>query len=136
MYKRGIVSLSIFSLLIFLFIGLLLFNYYFYKDSTKDVEILNIESKLDKSLSKFRKEIIELTLINDSYLTYNDLGSDEEFMFYVSDSVVIGKSILDNNYVESQISLYGINFCDTVSFSPRVDTKFYYNGICVSHINS
>lgn len=133
--KKGIVSISLFSLIVFILFGLLVSSYFYYEQKQDEILIAHKKIELSNSLNSFKSNLIEISYKTDSYINYSNELDSTEIFFEVEDSTIIAKRIYKEEYIIIQSSLYGILFCDTYKIYPADFSRFYYDGNCIEVLN-
>lgn len=130
--RKGVASLTTFSLIIVLFILVFLFVYSIYNSQKSESEILKAELENVNAVLSLRNQIRDMVMHNNSNLTYNNTFEDDDIQIILQDDVMIARQDLRNKRVEENISSVGISFCSTYTIYPSAEVKFQFGGSCVS----
>lgn len=130
--KKGIVTLTMFSLIIISVLFILLFSYYFYdyvKDeglnAKKDQEVLN-------SITSFRSELLTLIPYNNSNITYSNNLDSVDLQIYLAETSITGTGDTGKKILTEEISTLGYTFCSSYVITPQINSTLVYNGSCIS----
>lgn len=133
--KKAIVSLTSYIMILFLLVLIMIFSYNFYSDyrlkaltKIEEMEVLN-------SALMFRESMLNVVIYSNSNLTYLNKYDLEEIQIYLDGRRIIAKMSSGLLDVNSNISSLGVPFCSNYSFSPVLETKFNFNGTCVSKLS-
>ena len=132
--KKAIVSFNTFVLILLIALILFFASYDFYNESKISANDLIYERENVISLISFRAALISVLSYNSSNLTYENTYDSENIEIYFSNNSLRAERKTDFRIVETNITLLGINFCQAINFSPVAETKFYFNGTCVSKL--
>ncbi len=133
--KRGVVSITTFSLVILLAFSIYLFSSWYYYSYKTDYVVEIKKEELLNSVSTYRSDMLNLVLNQGSNLTYENNLDSLETTIYLDNMTITGKQVYNNDYIVVNISTLGFQFCSNYSFYPRVATVFEYDGTCVSKVS-
>jgi hypothetical protein len=132
--KSGFVSITTFSISIFITIALLAFSYNFYENSKTQSEQSISKTEILNSITSFRTQVLSIQNLKNSTLYYNSKLDSKQIEIQITSNQISG-SIISNSIllIKSIPSL--IQSCEDYTFSPASKTTFYYNGTCISKLN-
>ena len=132
--KSAFVSITTFTLSIFITIGLLTFSYGFY-EKAKENSIENTQTtQLLNSITSFRTQILSIQNLKNSTLIYNSkLDSKNIEIDLISNQIDGYLTTKLDLHVNSIPSL--VTFCNNYTFYPSAKTTFLNNGTCISKLN-
>ena len=133
--KRGIVSLTTFSLLIVVMVLVIIFSYNYYSTSKDKFELKIKKEEVLNSVISFRSSLIDLNALNNSYINYTNSIDDLNIEIILRDKIISGNLLFNENNIQINISSLSILFCDTYTFNPKVTNTFYNNDTCIVKIN-
>lgn len=129
--KKGIISLNLFVLLLFLFIIILGFSYFYkgYIQSEHNYDI--VYSEVVNSGLSLRSFFVELIIFENETMTYFFEYDDPEITIFLNDSSILVSKEFENELIEKEFNLYGISFCSSSYISPLNRNNFTFNGTCI-----
>lgn len=135
-FKRGTASLATFSLILSLLFVIFVFSYLFQSELKQNIEIENKKLEQLNSALSFRSQVIQLINLNESStITYSNLLDPSDMKLYLGNSEIT--AISENDIFNSiNISVFGINFCDSYNFTPKFEEEFLFNGSCIKMITT
>lgn len=134
--KKGVVSITTFSLFVLILFLVLTFSYGYYTYAKGNYEVLVKEQEIQNSVGKFKSQILNSVLYNNSEISYSDNFVDENLILYLNNNKIEAQLIYVNSKIVKNYSTYGIQFCNQYNISPIIENKFIYNNSCLQLITS
>ena len=133
--KKGISSLTTYSLLLILLLAILLFSYGYYSFSKSEAELQVLETENLNSLLQFRSDLISLTMFNSSQLFYQNSIDPQTIVISVIGNELVASQDIRNERVEYSIKSLTFPFCESFSFSPFQGVFLQFNGSCIQRVS-
>jgi hypothetical protein len=132
--KSGFVSITTFTISIFVTITLLAFSYNFYENSKTQSEQSIFQTEILNSITSFRTQVLSIQNLKNSTLYYNSKLDSKQIKIQITSNQITG-SIISNSILHTKSIPSLIQFCEDYTFYPASKTTFNYNGTCISKLN-
>ncbi len=129
--RKGIVSITTYTLIIFLMVVLFFGVFSFYNNTKLNAQNAGLKLEIMNSLLTFRSDLLNLAVFNNSNISYFDRNYDLNLIVYLENKTITGAYLTDTSRVEVNISTLGLRFCDKYSVSFESLKIFSNNGSCV-----
>jgi hypothetical protein len=130
--KKGIVSVSMFSLIIVASLLVLTFSVYFYDLNKERSNQYNLRIELINSINTLRSELVSLIPYTNSSLLYNSTLDSDSLILELNRNYIYGQEFIDGTKSQVNISTTGFLFCESYTYYPASLGNFSYNGSCMS----
>ena len=132
--RRGVVSISTFPFIVLILMALFGLSYYSYLDMKENLYILNKETELINSMTSFRTQILDMSIVSGSTMDYKNSIDSYDIIFTINGSTIYSKMYYKDILIEEELSSLGVRFCSEYSFMSKAGVKLYFDGNCVSKI--
>lgn len=132
--KKALVGLNTFALIVLLSVALVFFTYYFYIESARDYKELNSLNECQNILLNFRSELLNLITHSNSTITYQNTLVEQNYLITIQSTQILCEHDTDFSIVSSDLTNFGIEFCEEYNFYPLQANTFHFNSTCISLI--
>jgi len=130
--KKGIASLTTFSLILLLLFSVFLLAYNYYVGSKEDAYILNNKIELLNSGVSLRSNLLELSKKPNSTLIYRNNLDSSNIVIILNNSHIYLYQDSASKRVQINLTNFGLDFCSEYEFLPSNTNNFLFNGTCIS----
>ncbi|MFW5704550.1 MAG: hypothetical protein ACOCXG_01785 [Nanoarchaeota archaeon] len=130
--KKGVVTITTYSLIIVLLLLLLVFSFYF-QSKFEDEAVNNID-KIEclNSASMLRSALVKITKHDNLNITYYNPNDVSEIYFELSEGNITAVKETDIEFVRVTVPTLTYRFCEDYTTSPHLNNSYHFNGSCVS----
>ena len=130
--RKGIVTITTFSLIIVASVLILAFAFFFY-DLTKERSLeYKASIELITSINVLRSELVSLLPYENSSLIYNSTLDPSIIELQLNRNYIYGRSFEHSKPVVVNTTTLGFQFCSNYVYYPSISGNFTYNGSCIS----
>ena len=133
--KKGVVSLTTFSLILVILFVLLTGSYGFYNKLNIDTQIISAKKENMIYALNLRAKLIELNYVPNSTLIYEEFFKYTNAQIDLSNNTISVYQFVGSQKVEVEISSLGVPFCSNYVVYPAETTVFSFDGSCISKLS-
>ncbi len=129
--KKGVYSLSLFTLLLILYIAVIGFSYFFYDSSKNDFNELVYEDENINSLNSFRNNLVKVISLEGNDILFN-IDFDHNSLIKLNNTQIEILNYIENDLYSRRYSSFGVEFCNYIELVPSKGYTLNYNGSCIT----
>jgi hypothetical protein len=129
--KKGVVTFSLFALILVLFILLLGFTYYLYSVEKHKYSTLLLKQEVFFAKESLFDSMIQSYILKNATVFFYAPEHPNSIKFYTNPSSVLIVNTLNDEVFSQEFSLLGMQFCSKYSFIAAENVSFLFNGSCI-----